>query len=424
MGNARKTAVKALLDVNVSGAYSNITLNKVLKNADLNEVDKAFATALFYGVLDRQITLDYVLSNFVTKSLNRISPYTLECLRTALYQIMYMERVPNSAAVNEAVKLVKSSKEKFNASFVNAVLRNVLRSDIALPKGESIKDLSIRYSCPEWIIQSFFDDYGKETAIAVLDEFLNTPDVVLRVNTLCTTAEELSKELEKEGTETVIAENGKTLIVKGGIDVRKSECYKNGLFHIQDTASQRSIEALQPQGAKRALDLCAAPGGKTFTMAQLMENKGEIFAFDIYEKRVELINSGAKRLKIQNITATVGDATVYNEKLGKFDAVLCDVPCSGLGVLRRKPEIKYKKTDETVTLLEIQRKIMENAAKYTAQGGKMLYSTCTLRRLENEDAVKEFLKKHPEFTLKYEHTYYPHIDKTDGFYCALLEKAR
>ncbi len=424
MGNARKVAVKALLDVNSSGAYSNITLNKVLKNTDLNDVDKAFTTALFYGVLDRRITLDYVLSLFVSKSLNRISPYTLEILRTALYQIMYMERVPDSAAVNEAVKLVKASKERFNASFVNAVLRNALRTEITLPQGDSIKDLSIRYSCPEWIIESLFEDYGKETACAVLEEFLNVPNVVIRVNTLRTTAEELSEKLANEGTVTAIAENGNALIVSGGMDVRKSECYKAGLFHIQDTASQRSIAVLDLKKGERVLDLCAAPGGKTFTMAQLMENKGEILAFDIYEKRVELIASGAERLGIKNITAAIGDATVYNAALGKFDAVLCDVPCSGLGVLRRKPEIKYKKADETELLLETQKKIMENAAEYTASGGRMLYSTCTLRKAENEDAVKAFLEKHPEFSLKYEHTYYPHIDKTDGFYCALLEKAR
>ena len=422
MANARKIAVSALLDVERSGAYSNITLNKLLSSSDITGADRALATAVFYGVLDRKITLDYVLSGFLTKPIKRLSPYTVTVLRAALYQIMYMERIPDSAAVNEAVKLVKSSKERFNASLVNGVLRNILRSEIKLPKGNNIKDLSVRYSCPEYIINSFISDYGLDCAVRMLEETLEAPPVVLQVNPMRTTAEELIKKLQDEGTKAIKGELENSLIVTDGIDVKNSDCYKQGLFYVQDMASRRSIEVLSPEKDERVLDLCAAPGGKSFTAASLMKNTGEILAFDLYPKRVELIANSAKRLGFDNIKAVTGDATVFDASRGEFDAVICDVPCSGLGVLRRKPEIKYKLSEDFEQLTDIQAAILENAAKYTKKGGRLLYSTCTVRKAENEKVTKAFLDKNTAFALKYEHTYFPHIDRTDGFYCALLEK--
>lgn len=421
MADARKTAVKALVEVLRDGAYSNITLNKALSEGGLQGADRALASALFYGVLDRQITLDYVLSKFLTKPLKRLSPYTAQVLRTALYQIMYMERIPDSAAVNEAVKLIKASNERFNAGFVNGVLRNILRQGIKLPEGEDKAALSVRYSCPEAIIGSFIKDYGLDTAVKILEAMLDAPPVVLQPNPTRVTSEELAEKLLGEGTAADINDDG-SLTVSGGIDVRASGCYKNGLFHIQDNASKRAVAALAPESGERVLDLCAAPGGKSFTAAGMMKGKGEILSFDLYEKRVALIAEGAKRLGFENIRTAVGDATVFDPALGKFDAVICDVPCSGLGVLRRKPEIKYKNPDDWKALPPLQLKILENAAAYTAVGGRLMYSTCTLRKSENEKLTKAFLDKNPCFALKYEHTYMPHTDGTDGFYCAVLVK--
>ena len=421
MANARKVAVKALTEVSNNKAYSNITLNKVFDNNPMNHTEKAFATALFYGVLDRKLSIDYIISIFVKKGLKKITPITLEALRIAVYQIYFMDKVPDSAAVNESVNIVKASKERFNASFVNGVLRNVLREKPNFPSDDSAESLSVRYSCPKWIINSFVNDYGVDTAKLLLDASLQKPPVTLRVNTVKISADELIIRLENEGLK-VEKLNENALNILSGIDVKDSNCYKEGLFHIQDLASQKSIEKLDLKPQMRVLDLCSAPGGKSFTAAGIMENTGEILSFDLYEKRVELIKRSAKRLGFDIIKAHIGDATVFDEKLGLFDAVICDVPCSGLGVIRRKPEIKYKDTEDFKELQSIQKKILENASRYLKQNGKILYTTCTLRCDENENIVSDFLKSNNSFKHEYEKTYMPHIDGTDGFFCALLIK--
>lgn len=421
MANARKVAVKALTEVSNNKAYSNITLNKVFDNNPMNHTEKAFATALFYGVLDRKLSIDYILSFFVKKGLKKITPITLEALRIAVYQIYFMDKVPDSAAVNESVNIVKASKERFNASFVNGVLRNILREKPNLPSDDSIESLSVRYSCPKWIINSFVNDYGIDTAKLLLNASLQKPPVTLRVNTVKITADELINILENDGLKAEKL-NENAINILSGIDVKDSKCYKEGLFHIQDLASQKSIEKLDLKPQMRVLDLCSAPGGKSFTAASIMENTGEILSFDLYEKRVELIDKGAKRLDFDIIKVQVGDATEYKKEIGVFDAVICDVPCSGLGVIRRKPEIKYKDIEDFKELQSIQKKILENASRYLKQNGKILYTTCTLRCDENENIVSDFLKNNNNFTLEYEKTYMPHIDGTDGFFCALLIK--
>ncbi len=420
MANARKLAVKALMSVDVNGAYSNIALSEILSDADVTPADKSFATALFYGVLDRKITIDYVISRYVKTPVNKISTYTLQVLRISFYQILYMDKIPPSAAVNEAVKMIKSSKEKYNAAFVNGVLRNSLRNPVELPDDDSITSLSIRYSCPEWIVREFMDDYGVDTAKQLLCCALTAPPVILRTNVLKITSKQLVEELAQEGITACVLENS-TVKVEGAIDVKNSRCYKNGLFHVQDYACQQTAEILCPKAGERVLDMCAAPGGKTFTMAQLMENTGELVAADLYEKRVQLVRKGAKRLGLSCIRTVVSDATVSSD-MGSFDAILCDVPCSGLGVIRRKPEIKYKDTEDFGELESIQLKILTNAASYLKKGGRLLYSTCTVRRAENEGTVKAFLDKNTGYELQYQHTYMPHIDGTDGFYCALILK--
>ena len=423
MSNARKISLKALLEVR-GQAYSNITLNKFLNEADLSSADKALAAAIFYGVLDRTITLDFVLQKYIKTPLKKVQPIALETLRIALYQIMFMDKIPDSAVVNEAVKLIKNSKQKHLSGFVNGVLRNILRDEIVLPDGKDIASLSVKYSCPQWIIEGFAADYGIDTAIQLLEASLKTPPVTLRVNTLKTNTTALGEILQQEGISTRPLDIENALEVIGGINVAKSKAYRDGLFHVQDIASQTVVSILAPHENDTVLDMCAAPGGKTFTMAQYMKNSGRIVACDLHQKRVELIEKGAKRLEIKNIKTLQNDATVKKDAIGEFDVILCDVLCSGLGVIRRKPEIKYKDISEYTDITLIQSKILENAASYLKHNGRILYSTCTLRKCENEEVIQCFLDKHPCYELKYQRTFMPHVDGTDGFYCALLQKSR
>lgn len=413
MANARKTAVKVLAKIEKEGTYSNLGVAEALKNSELTPQDKSLATAIIYGVLDRKITLDYILSKFLKTPINKTEPFTLMVLRSALYQIKYMDKIPESAAVNEAVKIMKSSKFSRNSGFVNGVLRSVLRTDVEIPKGDDAKSLSVRYSCPLWIVESFLNDYGLEDTKALLGESLKPAPTVLRINTVKADISEIEKEYEI---------NGNSVELTKGIDISNSELYKKGFVYAQDYASQKAAEVLNPKAGDRVLDVCAAPGGKSFTMANLMGNKGEILACDLYPHRVELIRKTAKRLGLDIIKTAVADATVYNPEFGEFDCILCDVPCSGLGVIRRKPEIKYNALPQLEELKNIQLSILRNAVKYLKKGGKLLYSTCTLRREENEKLVISFQKEYNDLCKVYEHTFMPHKDGTDGFYCALFEK--
>lgn len=422
MTNPRKLAVSALLKIEKDNAYSNITLAAFLKDAEFAPQDKALFSALVYGVLDRKITLDYVLSKYMKTPLKKTAPFTLAVLRCALFQIMFMDKIPESAAVNEAVKIIKKSKESRNAGFVNAVLRAVLREGCSLPEGDTAENLSIKYSCPLWITESFCRDYGIDTAKKILEESLKTPPLSIRVNNIKTDTESLKKEFLNRGIDFENGGNDNCLVIKGGMDIAENNLYKKGLFYAQDEASQRAVGVLSPKKGERVLDMCAAPGGKSFTMACLMQNEGEIIACDLYEKRVGLIAEGAKRLGLNIIKTAVADATVFDKSLGEFDCILCDVPCSGLGVLRRKPDIKYKPECDFRELEEIQYSILCNARKYLKKGGRILYSTCTLRQEENENLVIRFQKEYNTFRKVYEHTFIPHIDNTDGFYCALLEE--
>ncbi|MBR7071708.1 MAG: 16S rRNA (cytosine(967)-C(5))-methyltransferase RsmB [Clostridia bacterium] len=424
MANARLVAVRAVMAVESKEGYSNLVLSGMLADAALSAADRALATRIFYGTLDRQITLSYILNQFLKKPLKKVKPFCRAVLETALYQIIYAERIPNSAAVNEAVKLMKNSKERYQAAFVNGVLRQILRQGYELPQGEDVTSLSVRYSCPERIVRSFLADYGQETAISLLEQSLLEPAVYLRVNTVKTTVPQLCERLRAESVETECCSTENALRVVGGMDVAQCGAYRDGLFHVQDLASQKALAIFNPQKNERVLDLCAAPGGKTFTMAEMMENQGEVTAYELHESRVSLIQQGAGRLGLSIVSATQGDSTVMDpQQKESFDAVLCDVPCSGWGVLRRKPELKYRLPESFEELEQTQQKILACGAAAVKKGGRLLYSTCTLRRAENETAVRTFLKNHSEFKLQTEKTFFPHIDGTDGFFCALFIKA-
>lgn len=421
MANPRKAALNALLRIEKDNAYSNIILGEYLSDGNFSVVDRAFATALFYGVLDRKITLDYVLGSHMPKHFSKIKPYTATVLRLGAYQIMYMDKVPDSAAVNESVNLIKQSKEKFNVSFVNAVLRSISRDGYSLPDGNDIKSLSIRYSCPESTVKIFTDDYGAETAEKILSEFLKPSTVFIRTNTLLTDDDKLVSVLQKEGISAKPTDIKHCLSVSGKIDFKFSPAFLDGLFHVQDITSQICASKLEAKPGERILDTCASPGGKSFTMAEIMNGNGEIVSCDVSENRVSLISKGAKRLKIGCIKPLVNDASVNNPDFGKFDRILCDVPCSGLGVLRRKPEIKYKQFDDFDNLQKLQYKILTVSSQYLKNGGTLVYSTCTLRKNENEWQVERFITENPDFSLAESVTFLPN-EEHDGFFVAKLIK--
>ena len=417
----RYLAFKILSKIEYDKAYSNIAVDTVLNQ---NEVASApFVCALVYGVLERKLTLDFYLSKLLTQPLKKLNPQVLTILRMGAYQIKFMDKVPVSAAVNESVKLTKKVKCAYASGLINSVLRKIATTEILLPETENkIYDLSIAYSCPENLVNHFVNDYGYIKAEKILKASVGAVPLYLRVNTLKTTANELVEILANEGVTVKTCDNGTMLEVVDGSAVFKTQAYKNGFFYAQDLASQECIENLSPQENEVVFDMCAAPGGKSFTMAQLMNNQGKIYSFDLYEHKIKLINDGAKRLGIDIINAQIGDASVYNNDLPKADKILCDVPCAGLGVIRRKPEIKYKDFGFVDKLCELQYNILVNASKYLKDKGELMYSTCSLSKKENEEVCRRFLDEHKEFKNGEMVTMFPHKNGSDGFFYAKLIK--
>ena len=415
----RFLAYKILNKIERDKAYSNIAVDTVLNQ---NEVSSApFVCALVYGVIERKITLDYYLSQLLTQPIKKLNPQVLTILRMGAYQIKYMDKVPVSAAVNESVKLSKKVKCGFASGLINSVLRKIGSIEIHLPETDNkVYDLSIAYSCPENLVTHFVNDYGYIKAEEILKASVGAVPVFLRVNTLKITTDELIKFLAQEGITAKKIDNETTIEVVDGGAVFKTESYKKGYFHAQDLASQTCISAFDPKKNEVVFDMCAAPGGKSFTMAEMMENQGEIYSFDLYDHKIKLINDGAKRLGIDIIKAQIGDASAYNPNLPKADKILCDVPCAGLGVIRRKPEIKYKDFEFVDKLCELQYNILENSALYLKEKGVIMYSTCSLSNKENTEICKRFLEEHKDFKDGGMVTLFPRENHSDGFFYAML----
>ena len=424
MPNPRKSAGKALIKVESDGGFSNLVIDNVIKQDGLVGADSALATALFYGVLDRKITIDYILSKYSKQPIKKLPYYVAAALRIGVFQLLYMDKIPPFAAINESVNLVKRSKNSNSSGYVNAVLRNVDREGKGcLPDDDSVKSISICYSFPEWIVSRFVNQFGTEKAKEIFTEMLKKSDVYLRVNNTKISADELILKLHDEGVEiekTDINNSIKVISQSGAIDGLSA--YKNGYFHVQDLSSQICVASLDLSDNMRVLDICAAPGGKTFTASEIMNGTGEIVSCDLYEHRIKLISSGAKRLSLDNIKTFVADASVYNSEMGEFDRVLCDAPCSGLGIMGRKPDIKYKNEDEIKDLPEIQYNILTNAAKYVKPNGKIVYSTCTILREENEDVFDRFISLNPHFKAISTQTILPSEKGGDGFFIAVAER--
>ena len=431
MATAREAAFRLLFKMEKQGAYSNLLLeNSALLNA-LDGKERALATALVYGVTERLLSLDYELSLYLKTPVAKTNPAALCILRLGLYQILFMQKIPVSAAVNESVKLAKRHCS-FAAPMINAVLRKTATAGFVLPPEYSEQYLSVKYACPSWLIEQWTREYGEENAKGILASSLEPHGVCVRVNTMKTDLESLKSALEREG---VICENGTVpdslLLSSLPCAVDRLEAFQKGWFHVQDAASQLCAAALNTKNGMRVFDLCSAPGGKAFTCAELMQNEGEILAFDLYRARVGLIQSGAERLGLSIVRAMEGDASSFNPTLGKADRVLCDVPCSGLGILRQKPEVKYKDPESLRKLPALQLSILENGARYLNDMGRLVYSTCALSCTENEDVCERFLALHPDFCavsplpqMQIEPfvTLFPHIHHCDGFFIAAFEK--
>lgn len=438
MGNSRKTVLKLLTKLDSNSSYSNILLDEALKRSDFDIQEKKFASALFYGVLERRITLDRLIVQYLKKPGYKLSVEVRNILRMGFYQLLYMDSVPDSAAVDECVKLAKKNRNPSVSDFVNGMLREFIRNDKKLPQVSSEQEkLSVQYSCPEWLVDKWLSEYGKQMTLSLLETSVGQAPVTVKANTLKMSVDEIISVLQSDGFGCEI--KGcvpDCLKICGGGSIEGSRAYRNGLVHVQDISSQICCSVLEPESGNTVLDMCSAPGGKAFTIAQLMKNQGVLRAYDLHENRVKLIRSGAQRLGLGIIQAAANDAKTYNENIPAADKILCDVPCSGLGVIRRKPEIKYKNPEDFERLPEIQYDILDISSKYLKPGGILVYSTCTCSRAENDEVVRRFLYEHSDFEPcalgkcakgfenEYKVTITPEKFDSDGFFIAKLKKLR
>lgn len=412
MKNARLSAFETLYKIFFDDAYSNLALDSALTSAEAE--DKAFTASLVYGVTERRITLDYLLSPYLK---GKTKPKVKVILYLGVYQLYFMDKVPASAAINESVKLAEIVGCGYYKKLINAVLHKVDNQRVSIADTE---DLSIRYSCPQPLINMWRKQYGEAATLQILEASLGKPPVFAVPNCLYVDAEELQYELLDEGVDCEV--DGELVKIVSGVNPAATKAFARGLFHVEDKSAYECACALAPEAGDTVFDVCAAPGGKSFTMAERMGNRGTVFAADLYDRRVDLIQKGAKRLCLTNIEAGRSDATVFREDLPQADKILCDVPCSGFGIIRRKPEIKYKALDSVKELPALQLQILSVSARYLKTGGKLMYATCTLNHKENNKVVDAFLEKYNNYRLLSEQTIFPSADGGDGFYYALLEK--
>ena len=394
---ARLLAVKCLVRVQAQGAYSNLLLDKELERSGLDRRDRAFAALLVQGVLERRITLDACIAP-LTK-INRLSPQVLAILRTGVYQLLYMPDIPQPAVVNEATQLTRQTGQSRASGLVNGVLRAFLRGGcvVPLPDFPQQARLSVEYSVPVELAKLLLQSYGEQKTIAFLQRALRPAPLYIRVNSVKTDSESLTHALQDKGIVCHQVGLANCLKLEQAGSIPQLPGFEEGHFHVQDLSSQLCALAVDARPGQQVLDVCAAPGGKSFTMAQQMQNTGRLVSRDLHQNRVQLIEQGAARLGLDCIAPSKGDAAEYDPSLGLFDRVLCDVPCSGFGIIGRKPEIRYKSLEEISALPQIQHKILSVSSKYTKEGGRLIYSTCTLNPAENQAVAERFLSENPDF---------------------------
>ncbi len=437
VGSARETAVLTLAACEKQGAWSDGHLKHAIRAQGLDRRDAALATRLCYGVLQNRLLLDWRLGRVCSMKLDKLDIKVLCDLRVAAYQLLFLDKIPASAAVNEAVELAKRhSRSPRAAGLVNGVLRALLREEPPEVRGrDEIETLSIRYSHPRWLVEEFAALLGPEGAEALLEADNRQPPTAAQVNTLKTTPEKLAEELRAAEVD---AQPHPwlpgCLLLTGTGDLERLDAFRRGEFYVQDAASRLAVAAAGVEPGSRVLDCCAAPGGKSFAAAIAMENRGELVSCDIHPHKIKLLEAGRDRLGLSVIKPTLQNAAQTQADWAEgFDTVLTDVPCSGLGIIRKKPDIRYKDTEPLKGLPKVQRGILDNCARYVRPGGVLAYSTCTLLRRENDEIVDGFLTDHPDFSLEpfdLPHlgaqpgrvTFWPHIHGTDGFFAAKLRR--
>ena len=398
MMTAREAALRALLACAKQGAWSDGILKELLWDMDRREA--ALASRLCYGVLQNRMLLDFRMEPFLR---GKLQPVVREILRLAVYQLTEMDKIPASAAVNEAVEQAKRHANPQAARVVNGILRSLLRAG-TLP---APTDLSVKYSHPKELAELLLAHYGDKTE-ALLASHNQAPATVVQVNTLCATAEQVEEALSEAGAKvTAHPWLSDCFTVSGTGNLERMEAFRKGWFYVQDVAARLAVEAAGVQAGQRVLDCCAAPGGKSFAAAIAMKNQGTLFSCDIHSHKLKLMEKGSARLGITIQTTHLQDASAFvPEWEESMDTVIADVPCSGLGVIRKKPDIRYKDLAQTEALPPLQSRILDNQARYVKPGGVLLFSTCTILPRENEAVAEEFLKKHPNFAL--ETVEYPH----------------
>ena len=419
--------------------------NALKKERSLNPQDRAFVTELVYGILRWRGKIDWVIDHFSNISIDEISSSVLNVLRIGVYQLLFLDKVPPFAAVNESVKLVRQRGHKGEVAFVNANLRAINRARNSLEFPEKKRDpalhISVMYSHPIWMVRNWLRDLGLEETIELCKSNNSVPPLTIRTNTLRVSRQDLYRELkENVDAASECTRSPEGIEMRGASDIRALASFREGRFQVQDEASQLITHILSPIPGQRILDACAAPGGKTTHIAQLMNNRGAIYAMDNNKSRLNLIKENCDRLGIANVSLFCGDASLPLQFKENFDGILVDAPCSGMGTLRRNPDIKWRmKQDDIVPLSRQQLRILNNLSGYLREGGTMVYSTCTLTPEENEGVVESFLERHPEFistgipealppqchALVDERGFfrsYPHLHNMDGFFSTRLMK--
>lgn len=442
----REVALYTLEKIEKDEAYSNLLLRQTINKAKLHEKDIRLLTEIVYGTIQRQNTIDYYLQSFVKKGIDSLDLWVKVLLRLSIYQIVYLTRVPPRAVVHEAVQIAKKRGHKGISGMVNGVLRSFLRKGV--PPLEEVKDeierYSLQWSFPKWLIRRWIEQYGVETTKSICMSSTTRPHVTVRVNKRMATVDQMVELLQKEG---FVVKKGvlspDALIIEKG-NIFQSKFYKEGYVTGQDESSMLVARALNVQPSMTVLDACAAPGGKSTHIAEQMDDEGTLLAFDLHPHKVNLIQNQAKRLQLTSIKAETIDIRHITKHVPdmKFDRILLDAPCSGLGVIRRKPDIKWRKSVQDIEKIQsIQQEFLQVVAPFVSSGGILIYSTCTIDRWENEENVLKFLKTHPDFSLdsslehrlprtliergRYEKgmvSILPHDFQTDGFFIASFKR--
>ena len=433
MDNPRKLAFASLVRADALTSYSNIEINTVISRSELSKKNAALYTALYMGVTEKLLTLDYAIGKYSSVGMDKLDIETRNALRLGFYQLMFMDRIPEYSAVSETVSICP----KRSKGFVNAVLRSFIRNEKKVDYPEDEWDrFSVISSTPPYIIDIFRSSYGDEATRQLLSGTDAYSGISLRVNTLKTSVNDIITVLDTRKIEYRKESLCDDVIAVFAPVSELEDLISSGEAFVQDTASRCAVKIFDPKSGMRILDACACPGGKSFSSAIDMENQGEIISCDLHRNKLSLIERGAKNLGINIIKAREQNGKEYVSEFDSlFDKVLCDVPCSGLGVIRKKPDIKYKKVDAVDSLPPIQREILENCSKYVKIGGELVYSTCTLNRKENEDVVTCFLSSNDNFEpLEFSvgdtssnngmYTFFPHITGSDGFFVAKMRRVK